>query len=297
MQGHSWAAARSSGTSTGAKGLRLVINPPRLRLDDRTVIFKYTGDGGWFCASFGDGAKYMQAAEEDPALRRRIETRAQNIKRGRDALGLDLARVIAAVELSKDYDPDQARDEQGRWTAEGAAAGIAASAALMYGSAAYAEGLQQIGAQVLGAAAEALPGVAVAVGDAAAAAVAPVAAFFGTLFFSTRNVTLDGTLPDAPDFSYHFDQEAGHLTITRKFDDGLSETVFDGQYGADRVFRDKNGNAIGRYLGDSVAIDADAVPGYEARRRSDAQAPPGVNCPNHRNSAQRSRGLSRSRAR
>src|SRR5690242_19442383 len=109
MQGHSGAAARSSGE------LRLLINPPQLQLDDRTVIFKYTGDGGWYCASFGDGAKYMRAAKEDPVLRRRIETRAQHLRRNRHALGPDLARVMAAVELAKDYDLDQPRDEQGRW--------------------------------------------------------------------------------------------------------------------------------------------------------------------------------------
>src|SRR6185437_6614768 len=179
MQGHSGAAARSSGA--GARRLRLLINRPRLQLDDRTVIFKYTGDGGWFCASFGDGAKYMDAANTDPTLRRRIEARAQTIRRGRNALGPDLARVMAAVELSKDYDPDQARDERGRWTLEGAAVGAAASAALMYADAAYADGLQQVGAQVLGAAARALPAAGAALSDVAAAAVLPAAAFFSTL--------------------------------------------------------------------------------------------------------------------
>jgi hypothetical protein len=121
MQGHSGAAARSSGSGSSTRELRLLINPPQLQLDDRTVIFKYTGDGGWYCASFGDGAKYMRAAKEDPVLRRRIETRAQHLQRNRHALGLDLACVMAAVELAKDYDPDQPRDEQGRWTSEGGA--------------------------------------------------------------------------------------------------------------------------------------------------------------------------------
>jgi hypothetical protein len=129
MQEHSGAAARSSGGGAGAKTLRLLINPPHLQLDDRTVIFKYTGDGGWFCASFGDGANYMRAAKEDPVLRRRIETRAQNIRRDRRALGTDLARIMAAVELAKDYDPDQARDDHGRWTSEGATAAIAGATA------------------------------------------------------------------------------------------------------------------------------------------------------------------------
>lgn len=279
MQGHSGAATRSSGESTGARRLRLLINPPQLRLDDRTVIFKYTGDGGWYCASFGDGAEYMRAAKEDPVLRRRIEARAQHLRRDRETLGPDLARVMAAVELAKDYDPDQARDEQGRWTSEGAAAvaagttAAAADAFSLYGAPSAAAGLRALAQRALGAAAALLPAGAATVG----AAVAGTAAVLGTLFLpAPRNVTSDGTLPDAPDFSYHFDREAGHLTITRKFDDGLSETVFDGHYGTDGVFRDDQGNAIGRFLGDSVALDADAVRGYEARRRADAQAPPGA---------------------
>jgi hypothetical protein len=68
----------------------------------------------------------------------------------------------------------------------------------------------------------------------------------------------------------------GKPAITHKLDDGTSETVFDGRYGRDGVFRDDDGNAIGRFLGDSVALDTDALRGYEARRRSDAQAPPGA---------------------
>lgn len=278
MQGHSEAAARKSGQRVGAERLRLLINPPRLHLDDRTVIFKYTGDGGWFCASFGDGAKYMRAAKEDPVLRRRIETRARDIRRGRDALGPDLARVMAAVELAKDYDPDQARDDNGRWTSAGAAVGAAASAALMYGSEAYADGLQQIGAQVLGAAARALPAAAAALGDVVAAAALPAIAFCGTLFVPAPGgqATSDGPVSDAPGYSYRFDQEAGHLTITHKLDDGTSETVFDGRYDKDGVFRDDDGNAIGRHLGSSIALDADAVRGYEARRKSNSAAQAGA---------------------
>jgi hypothetical protein len=284
MQGHSGAAVRNSGKGAATQGLRLLINPPQLQLDDRTVIFKYTGDGGWFCASFGDGAKYMRAAKEDPALRERIDERAQNIRRGRAALGPDLARIMAAVELSKDYDPDQARDEFGRWTSEGAAAGVAATtgaaaavadADLMFGNPAYADGLAALAARVLPAL-PSLPAVATAVGEVAAVAAAP-AAFFGTLFFPVATGSLTtGTLPNAPEFSYKYDQDTGRLTVTRQNADGTTETVFSGHHDKDAVFRDEDGNAIGRYLGDSVALDADAVRGYEARRRADAQAPPGA---------------------
>ncbi|HEY1505068.1 MAG TPA: Tox-REase-5 domain-containing protein [Stellaceae bacterium] len=277
MQGYSEVADRSSGRGGGsAKGLRLFINPPRLQLDDRTVIFKYTGDGGWFCASFGDGAKYMRATKEDPGLRQRIETYAQNIRRGREALGADLARVMAAVELSKDYDPDQARGEQGRWTSEGGgavAAGAVADAFSLYGAESAAPALHALAQQALGAAAALLP-------EGAAAIAVPVVAsvaVLGTLFLPTNQGSVStGTLPDAPDLSYKYDRDTGRLTVTRQNEDGTTETLFSGHHSPDGVFRDEDGNAIGRYLEGSIALDADAVRGYEARRRSDAQAPPGA---------------------
>ena len=155
-------------------------------------------------------------------------------------------------------------------------AGAVADAARMFGNPAYAEGLRQLAARAL-AALPSLPAVAGAIGDVVRAG-SPAAAFFGTLFFpAPRHLDAsDGTLPDAPDYSYHFDQEAGHLTVTRTLDDGTSETVFDGRYDKSGVFRDADGDAVGRFLGDSVALDADAIRGYEARRRSDAAAPPGT---------------------
>jgi hypothetical protein len=280
MQGYSGAIARNSREGAGAKTLRLLINPPHLQLDDRTVIFKYTGDGGWFCASFGDGAKYMRAAKEDPTLRRRIEARSRDIRRNRHALGPDLARIMAAVELSKDYDPDQARDERGRWTSGGAAgavAGATAEAAATDAFSVYAPrsiaGLSALAQRAFAGTAALLPEGAAAIGVAAAGSVAVVS----TLFLPTNSASVaTGTLPDAPEFSYKYDQDTGRLTVTRQNADGTSETVFSGHHDKDAIFRDENGNAIGRYLGDSVALDADAVRGYEARRKSDAQAPPGA---------------------
>ncbi|HWE73856.1 MAG TPA: hypothetical protein VG328_11900 [Stellaceae bacterium] len=279
MQGFSGAAARNSGGGAGAKPLRLLINPPQLQLDDRTVIFKYTGDGGWFCASFGDGAKYMRAAKEDPMLRARVARRAENIRRDRHALGPDLARVIATVELAKDYDPDQARDDHGRWTSEGAAAAAGFTAEVAAGDAFSVYGAQSI-AGLNALAQRAFAGAAALLSEGAATAgVAAVGsvAVLGTLFFPLNRGSIStGTLPDAPDFSYKYDQDTGRLTVTRQNADGTTDTVFSGHHDKDAIFRDENGNAIGRYLGNSVALDADAVRGYEARRRSDAQAPAGA---------------------
>lgn len=112
---------------------------------------------------------------------------------------------------------------------------------------------------------------------AAGVAVAGAAAVLGTLFLPlNRGSVSTGTLPDAPEFSYTYDRETGRLVVTRQNDDGTTETVFWGHHDTNGVFRDVNGNAIGRFIDESVALDADAVRGYETRQRSDAQAPPGA---------------------
>jgi hypothetical protein len=182
---------------------------------------------------------------------------------------------MAAVELAKDYDPEQARDDHGRWTSGGggAAVGATADALSLYGAQNAVPALRALAQRALSAAAALLPEGAAAV----AAPVAASAAVLGTLFLPLNRGSIStGTLPDAPDISYKYDQDTGRLTVTQQSADGSAETVFSGHHDKDAVFRDENGNAIGRFLGDSVALDADAVRGYEARRRSDAQAPPGA---------------------
>jgi hypothetical protein len=133
--------------------------------------------------------------------------------------------------------------------------------------------LRALASRALGAVAALLPEGAAAAGVATAGS----AAVLGTLFLPLNRASVStGTLPDAPEFSYKYDQDTGLLTVTRQNDDGTTDVVFSGHHGTDAVFRDDDGNAIGRFLGDSVALDADAVRGYEARRQSDAQAPPGA---------------------
>lgn len=183
---------------------------------------------------------------------------------------------MAAVELAKDYDPQQPRGDHGRWSNEGIAGSVATGAAAdafsLYG-ARNVSALRALGERALEGAAALLPEGAAAT----AVAVGGSAVVLGTLFLPlNRGSVATGTLPDAPEFSYKYDQDTGCLTVTRQNADGTNETVFSGHHDKDAVFRDENGNAIGRYLGDSVALDADAVRGYEARRRSDAQAPPGA---------------------
>lgn len=291
-------AAACGGERSGAKGLRLFINPAKLRLDDRTVIFRYTGDGGWVCLAFGDGAKFMRAAAADPMLRKRIADRAARLISERRASDPDLARVVAAVALSKDYNPNEPRDAHGRWTSDGAAgaegdshsggggaaaAGVAAASAAgrasafadafnVYGNDGVLPALRTLASRALGL----LPAILPEGAAATAVATGGSAVVLGTLFLPlNRAAVSEGTLPNAPEFAYQYDHDTGRLTVTRRNDDGTTETVFTGHHDTSGVFRDEDGNAIGRYLGGSVALDADAVRGYEARR-SDAKSRPGA---------------------
>lgn len=261
--------AAHSRRSTAVRPLRLVFNPETLSLDERTIVVQRANDGGYICLGLGSAGQFLRAVGES-AVR---EKTASNPDEGDPFL----RRLKTAIALAKDYDPAQPRDDHGRWTSDGVSAAAAgttaamADAARMFGDTANLSTLRAL-------AARALAGAAAVVGTPAAATVGGAAAFFGTLFMPTNRSTVsEGTLPDAPDYSYQFDQEAGHLTITHQFDDGTSETVFSGRYDKDGVFRDEDGNPIGRFLGNSVALDADAVNGYEARRKSDAQSQASAN--------------------
>jgi hypothetical protein len=108
---------------------QLVIDPDAVVFDPRKIIVKHTEDGGYVCLGFGPSAEFLRTLDEDrhfgsmideaeAALRKRCAPFAQND----DPF---LGRLGAAVALAKDYDPDQPRDEHGRWSGDGAAAGFA----------------------------------------------------------------------------------------------------------------------------------------------------------------------------
>jgi hypothetical protein len=255
-----------AGTRRAAPIPSLVFDPARTSLDDRKIVVHHTRDGGYLCLGFGSGARFLRAVDDEPPVSKASKGR------GGGASDPFLSNLVAAVALAKDFNPDQPRDERGRWTdadSSGAAATAAATADALYGNPALSSGLRQLASRVLGA----LPTIPEAVGAAAG----PAAAFFGTLFLPTNASLISrGTLPDAPDFSYSFDQGTGVLTLSRQHDDGSNEILFSDRYGADGVFRDEDGNAIGRHLGSSVALDADAISGYEARAKSGDQSGAGT---------------------
>jgi hypothetical protein len=239
---------------------QLVIDPDDVTLTPSKIIVKHTGDGGYFCMGFGPSAEFLRAVDEDrrfgaaiddaeAALRKRGAPFASN----RDPF---LRRLGAAVALAKDgFDPNQPRDDHGRWTGDGGGEGAAAAFFRNRNSVValprLVPALRQLAEWLL----SRLPGTA---GGAVA--------FFGTLFIPTnRSLISEGTVPDAPDLGYYYDRDGGDLILTRTNGDGSKDVLFSGKPGPDDVFRDKNGNVVARFLDGSVVVDTSAVPGYRAR--------------------------------
>jgi hypothetical protein len=249
------------------KAPQLVIDPDDITLTPSKIVLKHTDDGGYFCLGLGPSAEFLRAVDEDRRFGAAIDdAEAALRKRGASfASNHDpfLRRLGAAVALAKEgFDPNQPRDDHGRWTGDGASGGAAAVAFVSRSVVDVPElvpALRALATRLLG-------------GPVSAAV-----AFFGTLFIPTnRSLISEGTVPDAPDLGYRFDQGAGVLTLTRTAKDGSRDVLFSGRYDLDGVFRDRDGNIIGRHLGGSVVIDPDAVPGYQSKRtasdQSDAKA-------------------------
>lgn len=242
---------------------QLVLDPPDIALDPDRVLVKQTSDGGYFCLGLGAAAEFLRAVDEDEAFFRVADDPAQQdslsaaspFAQSDDA---PLRRLGLALALAKaGFDPNEPRDEAGRWTDSGAsgaggvaAASTAASATDIFSPSALVPALRQLAEKLL-----------------PASAAGPVA-FLTTLFIPTnRSLISEGPVPDEPGLSYHFDRGTGVLTFTQDRADGSKEVLFSGRQVADGVFRDRKGNVIGRNLGDSVAVDSDAIPGYRSRAK------------------------------
>lgn len=240
---------------------QLVIDPDAVVLDPKKIIVKHTDDGGYFCLGIGPSAEFLRAIDEDDRFNEAIDKAAVALSK----LGAPIAsnpdpflrRLGVAVALAKDYDPDQPRDDHGRWTSDGGGAAGGAAAAFVSRSVVEVP--------------ELVPALRALATRLVGGPVSGAVAFFGTLFIPTnRSLISEGTVSDAPDLGYKFDQGAGSLTLTRTNADGSKEVLFSGNRGPDGLFRDKDGNVVGRYLGGSaVVVDTSAVPGY--RSRSSAQ--------------------------
>ncbi len=242
---------------------QLVIDPEDVKLSPSKIIVKHTSEGGYFCMGFGPSAGFLRAVDEDRCFSAAIDEAEATLRKRGSAFARSedpfLRRLGAAVALAKDgFDPDQPRDDHGRWAGDGAG-GAAASFLESVGRAPLlVPALQELVRRLL----PLLP-------RAAGGAVA----FLTTLVIPmNRSLISEGTVPDAPDLGYRFDQGEGVLTLTRQNADGSKDVLFSGRPGADFLFRDESGNVVARFLGGSaVVVDTSAVPGYRARSSAQIQ--------------------------
>lgn len=215
-------------------------------------------------------------------------------------------RLVIAEALAKaGFDPDEPRDELGRWTTAGGDTshlqeGRSFAPPPAAGSAPTEEGDSlplQVGrsfapplplaagpaaddfAAVLGrwagwafgnpAEREALAALGRFAARAVAGSVGAVGGAItalGVLIIPTnKDTTSRGTLPDRPDISYTFDAPAGILTLSR---DG--EVFYAGrmQGGA---FRDDRGRIFGHLLGGNVVVDPEILPAVASQAHSEAE--------------------------
>ena len=85
----------------------------------------------------------------------------------------------------------------------------------------------------------------------------------------------EGTLPGRDDIKYRYDE--GSLSVWRHDADGTGELLYSGRAGSDGLYRDADGDVLGRDLGGSFAINAPgivamATPKTNSRANSDAQS-------------------------
>jgi hypothetical protein len=95
---------------------------------------------------------------------------------------------------------------------------------------------------------------------------------FGILFIPTnRSIVGEGPIAGSPGLSYRYDSDMGTLQLRQDIG-SLGPVVFDeAQKGTDGLYRDAEGNIVGRYLsGSGFIIDVGALPGYRMVSGSNA---------------------------
>jgi hypothetical protein len=200
---------------------------------------------------------------------------------------LVLRRLAVAEALAKaGYNPDEARDERGRWTGDGEHS-LAAIASTAVGAAEdfigigtrNATSLLRSSASVFG---DVSPSVLVGLADMGAGFAAPTLAL-GILFIPTNRtdgVFQRGTLPGGAGVSYSFNRQTGEFRLTQDAGPVVGDMpLYTGTVQPDGTLRDADGRAIGREVAGSIILDPDALtvqiagtPEGNARRLARARA-------------------------
>ena len=236
-----------SGRSAGqerAAAPRLVIDPETIALAPDRIVVRHRLDGGYVCIGIGRAAQFLRALDEDAAFRAAADRLANSADPPASRLAKSgdpfLRRLAAATVLAKGFDPDEPRDERGRWTSEGAVGVLHGSLRDLFDAGLPANVVRalRILASGLGAAA-----------DFASVVLIP----------TNRSLITEGSVPGVADLSYHYDDGTGVLTLIRQGTDGSKEVIFAGRHGADDLFRDSAGNVIARHLDTSVMLNSKAI--------------------------------------
>ncbi|HTS94485.1 MAG TPA: Tox-REase-5 domain-containing protein [Stellaceae bacterium] len=265
-----------------SKALPFVIDTEGNTVTHNRVFFRRT-PVGYVCVALGPPAQFLRFAFDDEGgapffhacrqYARALESGAilpTQIPGGPFSLAkfddAPLRRLAVAAALLKfGYDPNEPRDERGRWSEEDSHGGGASALFQRPGSlpesfpfrapdppspsAPQAESLLETTSRL------ALRGLSLLLRRLSG----PVA-FLSTILIPTnRSLIQDGTVPDHPELSYHYDQGEGRLIIVRTDDDG-KHVIYSGQFPRDDIFRDADGRAIGRIVDGGIVIDVDALP-------------------------------------
>jgi hypothetical protein len=113
---------------------------------------------------------------------------------------------------------------------------------------------------------------------------------FGILFIPTnRNLVSEGAIAGSPDLSYRYDSDMGTLQIRQDLGSVGSVILTEAHIGTDGLFRDAQGDVIGRYLaGSGLVVDAAVLPGHQTPAETDQDQPKLCPDPNAENIAGRS---------
>lgn len=173
-----------------------------------------------------------------------------------------LLRLHHASDLIKDFNPDQPRDECGRWTSGGGSTEAPPNAADETPPAVVA------GTAASGLMAELVPWAERAATALRAAGGLPALVLGAVVVpLNTSNVA-EGTLPNAQSVGYRYDE--GLLTLYTRDADGQRVELFHQFAGSDGLYRDADGNVVARQLdnGRGFVLDPDALPALAATAKA-----------------------------
>jgi hypothetical protein len=108
----------------------LAIDPDRISLAPGKIVLQQTAGGGYFCVGLGSAAAFLRAIDDGDELDHLPEDMEAGSRFFDSQLWQSndpfLRRLHAATALAKaGFDPNQPRDDRGRWTSEGVGAGAA----------------------------------------------------------------------------------------------------------------------------------------------------------------------------